>query len=58
MAATGGGSLGGWSQLIVGHQWPREMTIATSCLRSHSAGLRFLPLRRRCLIPHPRVVRR
>src|SRR3984957_8193073 len=28
MAATGGGSLGGWSQLIVGHQWPSEMTIA------------------------------
>src|SRR5580704_9609607 len=25
---TGGGSLGGWSQLIVGHQWPSEMTIA------------------------------
>ncbi len=28
MAATGGGPLGGWSQLIVGHQWPSEMTIA------------------------------
>jgi|GEM_PF-502261 len=25
---TGGGALGGWSQLIVGHQWPSEMTIA------------------------------
>ena len=25
---SGGGSLGGWSQLIVGHQWPSEMTIA------------------------------
>jgi Family of unknown function (DUF5631)/Family of unknown function (DUF5632) len=28
MMQTGGGSLGGWSQLIVGHQWPSEMTIA------------------------------
>jgi Family of unknown function (DUF5631)/Family of unknown function (DUF5632) len=25
---TGGGSLGGWSQLVVGHQWPSDMTIA------------------------------
>jgi hypothetical protein len=28
MAATGGSPLGGWSQLIVGHQWPSDMTIA------------------------------
>ena len=28
MMQTGGGALGGWSQLIVGHQWPSEMTIA------------------------------
>jgi Family of unknown function (DUF5631)/Family of unknown function (DUF5632) len=28
MMQSGGGSLGGWSLLIVGHQWPSEMTIA------------------------------
>ena len=28
MMQSGGGSLGGWPQLIVGHQWPSEMTIA------------------------------
>ena len=28
MMQTGGGPPGGWSQLIVGHQWPSEMTIA------------------------------
>ena len=28
MMQTGGGPPGEWSQLIVGHQWPSEMTIA------------------------------
>jgi hypothetical protein len=28
MMQTGGGPPGEWSQLIVGHQWPGDMTIA------------------------------